>query len=35
MHLLLRVQWGEGGPRERLTVESLRLVQPDPSGVSG
>lgn len=35
MHLRLQVQWGEGGPRERLRIESLRLVQPDPAGVSG
>lgn len=35
MHLRLQVQWGDGGPRERLRIESLRLVQPDPSGVSG
>ena len=35
LHLVLQVQWGEGTPRERLQLESLRLVQPDPSGVSG
>lgn len=35
MHLRLQVHWGEGGPRERLQLESLRLVQPDPSGVAG
>lgn len=35
MHLRLQVQWGEGGPRERLRLETLRLVQPDPAGVAG
>lgn len=35
LQLSLQVQWGEGGPRERLQLESLRLVQPDPSGVGG
>lgn len=28
MALRLTVEWGDGGPRERLQVESLRLVQP-------
>lgn len=27
MALRLTVEWGEGGPRERLQVESLRLVE--------
>lgn len=35
LELRLTVTWGEGGPRERLQLQSLRLVQPDPSGVSG
>ena len=35
LHLSLQVQWGEGTPRERMRLESLRLVQPDPSAVSG
>lgn len=35
MELQLRVTWGEGGPRERLELRTLRLVQPDPSGLSG
>lgn len=35
MQLRLRVTWGEGGARERLQLHSLRLVQPDPSAVSG
>ncbi len=35
LRLSLLVRWGEGGARERLQVESLRLVQPDPSGVGG
>ena len=33
--LRLEVSWGEGGPRERLRLDTLRLVQPDPSGLSG
>jgi len=32
MQLQLTVAWGEGGPRERLQLQSLRLVQPDMSG---
>ncbi|MEZ0469230.1 type II secretion system protein XpsI [Luteimonas salinilitoris] len=28
--LQLTVTWGRGGARERLQVQSLRLVQPDP-----
>jgi len=35
LQLRLVVSWGEGGPRERLQLETLRLVQPDPSGLSG
>ena len=30
--LALQVQWGEGGPRDRLHLQSLRLVTPDPRG---
>jgi len=30
MRLQLDVRWGEGGARERLRLESLRLVTPDP-----
>ena len=30
MHLRLELSWGDGGPAQRLVVESLRLVQPDP-----
>ena len=29
LSLQLTVLWGEGGPRERLQLQSLRLVQPD------
>lgn len=29
LSLQLTVTWGEGGPRERLQLRSLRLVQPD------
>lgn len=35
LQLRLQVTWGEGGPRERLELHTLRLVQPDPAGVSG
>jgi general secretion pathway protein I len=31
MRLVLSVQWREGGPRERLQLQSLRLVMPDPT----
>jgi general secretion pathway protein I len=31
--LQLEVTWGEGGPRERLQVSSLRLVAPQVAGV--
>lgn len=30
LRLQLEVRWGEGGPRERLRLDSLRLVTPDP-----
>lgn len=30
MRLQLDVRWGDGGPRERLQLQSLRLVTPDP-----
>ncbi|GHD74061.1 type II secretion system protein I [Luteimonas padinae] len=30
LHLQLELTWGEGGPAQRLVVESLRLVQPEP-----
>ena len=29
LRLELLVQWGEGGPRQRLRLQSLRLVRPD------
>lgn len=29
LRLELLVQWGEGGPRQRLQLQSLRLVRPD------
>lgn len=29
MQLTLVVQWGDGGPRQRLQLQSLRLVTPD------
>jgi|HigsolmetaAR203D_1030402.scaffolds.fasta_scaffold01791_6 general secretion pathway protein I len=32
MHLRLTMTWGEGGPRERLQLATLRLVQPGPEG---
>lgn len=35
LQLRLQVTWGEGGPREQLQLHTLRLVQPDPAGVSG
>jgi general secretion pathway protein I len=35
MRLVLSVQWRDGGPRERLQLQSLRLVAPDATqGVS-
>ena len=30
LRLHLELAWGEGGPGQRLAVESLRLVQPEP-----
>lgn len=30
LQLRLELVWGEGGPAQRLVVESLRLVQPEP-----
>lgn len=33
MALRLTVEWGNGGPRQRLQVESLRLVQPGQEGI--
>ena len=33
LHLRLELAWGDGGPGQRLELESLRLVQPDPGGV--
>lgn len=30
LQLSLLVQWGDGGPREQLQLQSLRLVAPDP-----
>ena len=30
MRLTLLVQWGDGGPRQQLQLQSLRLVAPDP-----
>ena len=30
MRLTLAVQWGDGGPRQQLQLQSLRLVTPDP-----
>lgn len=32
MAIRLTVEWGEGGPRERLVVESLRLVAAEGGG---
>lgn len=32
LSLQLTVAWGQGGARERLQVQSLRLVQPETSG---
>ena len=33
LHLRLEVAWGDGGAGQRLALESLRLVQPDPAAV--
>ena len=32
LHIQLEVQWGEGGPRQRLRVASLRLAARPPAG---
>ena len=32
LHVQLVVQWGEGGPRQRLRLSSLRLALPPPAG---
>jgi general secretion pathway protein I len=32
LSLNLLVQWGDGGPRDRLQLQSLRLVTPNPLG---
>jgi general secretion pathway protein I len=34
LRLALLVEWGEGGPRERLQLQTLRLAQPDAAGTS-
>ena len=34
MHLRLQVAWGDGSPRQRVEITSLRLVLPKPDGVS-
>lgn len=31
LRLALSVEWGDGGPRQRLQLQSLRLSMPDPS----
>lgn len=33
LHLQLQVEWGEGGPRQRLQLSSLRLAVPQAEGV--
>lgn len=35
MHVEVSVAWGEGGPRERLRLESLRLVAPTDPNAAG
>lgn len=35
MHVQVTVAWGEGGPRERLRLESLRLVAPTDPNAAG
>lgn len=35
MQLRLAVAWGDGGRQQRLQLESLRLVQPDPTDAGG
>ena len=32
LQLRLVIAWGDGGAAERLVIDSLRLVQPDPAG---
>lgn len=32
LHVQLDVQWGDGGPQQRLHLTSLRLVLPPPAG---
>ena len=34
LHLRLQVDWGEGGPRQRVQLSSLRLVLPPVEGVA-
>ena len=31
LQLALTMTWGEGGPRQRLELQTLRLAQPDPA----
>lgn len=33
LHLQLRVEWGDGGPAQRVQLSSLRLVTPQPAGL--
>jgi general secretion pathway protein I len=33
LRLQLQVEWGEGGPAQRVALSSLRLVTPKPAGV--
>lgn len=33
LHLQLQVEWGEGGPRQRVQLSSLRLVAPQAEGL--
>lgn len=33
LHLRMQVEWGEGGPRQRVQLSSLRLVLPRVEGV--
>ncbi len=34
LHVQLDLNWGEGGPRQRLRVSSLRLALPPPTGAA-
>lgn len=34
LRLALRVEWGDAGPRQRLQLQSLRLVPADPQAAS-